>query len=263
MSLRTHLAIFLSLVCGGSAVLGVSKLPNLRPASTMPETVSIVVASSDIPRGRSITADMLTTKDYPKELVPERAILDTEGVLDRTAAVDVLKDEPILEDKLGGHGAASLIPEGMRACTITANVASAVAGLLKPRDRVDVLCSMTSTQANDGTGGAVTTTLLENVEIFAIEHHIVAPAETKADPNVRTVTLLVTPNQAPELDLGQSKGTLHLTLRNPNDSKPSNPKLATLLGILFHQEMAAPEKPPETKPAPTLRTFRGTTEGDK
>jgi pilus assembly protein CpaB len=233
----------------------------------MPETVSIVVASTDIPRGRSIAAEMLATKDYPKELVPEGAILDKEGVLDRTVAVPVVKDEPILEAKLasknGGRGAASLIPEGMRACTITANVSSAVAGLLLPGNRVDVLCSMTSTQANDGTGGATTTTLLENVEIFAIEHHIEAPAETKADPNVRTVTLLVTPDQAPELDLGQNKGTLHLTLRNPNDSKSGNPKPATLAGIQFHQEMVATEKPQETKPAPTLRTFRGTTEGDK
>jgi pilus assembly protein CpaB len=229
----------------------------------MPETVSIVVASTDIPRGRSIAAEMLATKDYPKELVPEGAIFDTEGVLDRNVAVPVVKDEPILEAKLGGRGAASLIPEGMRACTITANVASAVAGLLLPGNRVDVLCSMTSAQANDGTGGAVTTTLLEDRVIFAVEHHIEAPAETKADPNVRTVTLLVTPDQAAELALGQSKGTLTLTLRNPNDSKATNPKLATLAGILFHQEMATAEKPQEAKPAPTLRTFRGTTEGDK
>jgi pilus assembly protein CpaB len=219
------------------------------------------VASSDIPRGRSITADMLTTKDYPKELVPERAILDREGVLDRTAAVDVLKDEPILEDKLGGRGAASLIPEGKRACTITANVASAVAGLLKPRDRVDVLCSMTSAQADDATGGAVEPTLLEYVEIFAIEHHIEAPAETKADPNVRTVTLLVNPDEAAELALGQSKGTLTLTLRNPNDSKRSNPPPATLTGIQFRHKKSAPAE--ASAPTTTLRTFRGTAEGNK
>ena len=66
------------------------------------------------------------------------------------------------------------------------------------------------------TGGGSTTTLLQNVEILAVDQKVDGPADNKVDStNLRSVTLLVTPDQAAKLSLGQSKGTLHLTLRNP------------------------------------------------
>ena len=43
------------------------------------------------------------------------------------------------------------------------------------------------------------------------------------------MTLLVTPQQAAKLDLGQNLGTLHLTLRNPEDAaEVSSLHLATI-----------------------------------
>jgi hypothetical protein len=42
------------------------------------------------------------------------------------------------------------------------------------------------------------------------------------------VTLLVTPGQAAELDLGMNKGVLHLTLRHPDDDVDANAETASL-----------------------------------
>ena len=54
--------------------------------------------------------------------------------------------------------------------------------------------------------------------VLAVDQNIEAPNENMMDlKQMRTVTLVVTPQQAQELDLGQNKGVLRLTLRNPLD----------------------------------------------
>ena len=49
------------------------------------ETVSVVVAATTIPRGMLVSADLIKTRDYPKDLVPTGAILKVEDALDRSA----------------------------------------------------------------------------------------------------------------------------------------------------------------------------------
>ncbi|MFL5245742.1 MAG: Flp pilus assembly protein CpaB [Gemmataceae bacterium] len=291
MSIRTVMVVLLALVCGGSSVVGINSMRGQDPAPAKVETVAVVVASAEIPRGTALTESQITTKDYPQDLVPTGALTKVEDVLGRTISIPVAKDEPLLESKLAsksaGRGLAALVPDGMRACTITTTVSSALAGMLLPGNRVDVLLSISSTgQTNDPTGGGSTTTLLQNVEILAIDHHIEAPTDNKVDANAHTVTLLVSPDQAALVELGQTRGTLHLTLRNPGDKKAANTRPATLNGIQFKQEKRWDErlkglfeavakmteahptdKPEEKKPEPakpasvTVRTIRGTSEG--
>jgi pilus assembly protein CpaB len=281
------LVVLLAVVFGGSASIGIHALRNPGPT----DAVSVVVAAADLPRGRSVTADLLTTRDYPKDLVPAGAILSKEEAVDRTVFIPLGKDEPLIDSKLAsrsaGRGLAPLIPAGMRACTITTNVSSSVAGFILPGNRVDVLLSMSIDGDKEATGGATTTTLLQNVEILAIDQNIEAPAANVA-PNQRSATLLVTPDQAAKLQLGQTKGQLHLTLRNPGDDQEAKTRPATARDIQFYQgkpwheglkgvlegyaKMMAAQKAKEparevVKPAAapqefaTIRTLRGTVEG--
>jgi pilus assembly protein CpaB len=105
-----------------------------------------------------------------------------------------------------------------------------------PGDRVDVLLTMSSDH-NDGTGGGTTTTLLQNVEVMAVDQAVEAPAENKVDlKELRSVTLQVAPEQALILSLGQNKGILHLSLRNPEDSRETKTRPATLAELRFRQE---------------------------
>jgi pilus assembly protein CpaB len=285
------IAVVLAVVLGGSAAVGVRQYVGQTQAVV--ETTPVVVAAIDIPRGMLMSNDLVKTQNYPKGMVPAGAILKTDDVLERSAYFSLAKDEPLLDNKLspkGHRGLASLVPKGMRAFTITTpNVASGVAGFVLPGNKVDVLLTVTNGPNNDTTGGGSTTTLLQNVEILAVDQRMEAPAENKVKAeDLRSVTLLVTPNQAAKLDLGQSKGTLHLTLRNPEDELAAGVRPATFNDIQFYQEKpwdqrakdvlksfgdalarapkpTPPPPPAEVKPKPpaqaVIRTIRGSQEG--
>jgi pilus assembly protein CpaB len=250
-------AVALALVFGGSAAVGVRQYIGRSMAPPV-ETVSVVVAGIGIPRGMLVTPDLIKTSDYPKNLVPTGAILKKEDAIDRSAFATMVKDEPLLESKLspkGQRGLASLVADGMRAFTITTNVASGVAGFILPGNRVDVLLTISAgSSTNDFTGGGSTTTLLQNVEILAVDQKVEAPADNKVDTtNLRSVTLLVTPAQAAKLSLGQTKGTLHLTLRNPTDHLAANVRPTTVNDIQFLSE--PPPKPWDERAKDLLKTM--------
>ncbi len=272
MSFRTVLILVLALVSGLSAAAGVNALrqPTI-PDS--PETVSIVVATADVPRFTTISTDMVVMHPYPKELVPSGALKSVEEALDRVVYVPLLKDEPVIDSKLAakglGRGMAAGIPDGMQAYTIpTPTVSAGVAGFILPGNKVDVLLTVTGNgDKQDPTGGGSTTPLLQSVEILAVDQRVDAPAENKVNPNeLRSVTLLVTPKQAAMLALGQSKGVLHLSLRNPNDRKPVRGGVVTMDDIRFLEGKPANPAPKkqeeEEEPPPPLqiRTLRGNRE---
>jgi pilus assembly protein CpaB len=242
---QSIIAIALALVCGGSAAVGVRQYVGLGQQPKV-ETVPVVVAGMNIPRGMLVSLEVVKTRDYPKDLVPTGAIVKTDDAIGRSAYASLVKDEPLLDSKLspkGHRGLASLVPEGMRAYTITTpNVATGVAGFILPGNKVDVLLTVTQSGDEDFTGGGSTTTLLQNVEILAVDQRIEAPVENKVSANdLRSVTLLVTPSQAAKLTLGQEKGKLHLSLRNEQDKAAAKVTPTTLRDIQFLGE--APGKP--------------------
>ena len=148
MSPRSLAMVVLALVFGGSAAVGVRQYLGQNTA-TQVETVPVIVAAIDIPRGMLLSAELVKTRNYPKDLVPAGAILKTEDVLERSAYFSLVKDEPLLESKLspkGQRGLASLVPKGMRAFTITTpTVAAGVAGFILPGNKVDVLLTVSNT----------------------------------------------------------------------------------------------------------------------
>ncbi|NQV26587.1 MAG: Flp pilus assembly protein CpaB [Rhodopirellula sp.] len=283
MRMRTVLIGAFALVFGISAAVGVYLIGNSAPETLEPETVSVIVAAIDINRGQTLTAEQLTKLDWPKELVPEGAITVLDDVLERTVAIPILKGDLLLDGKLAvkgsGHGMAAVIPAGMRAVTIqTPNVATGVAGFILPGNKVDVLLTMSSQGAADETGGGSTITLLQNLEILAVDQRTDVPEDNRMDSNeLRSVTLLVTPAEAARLDLGQNKGTLRLTLRNPTDEATEFVEPVTLTELKLNPSEIVPERtdvpPPVTaqvetpiaarprKVAPQIRTLRGTRSG--
>ena len=238
------IAVMLAIVLGGSAAFGVRQLLGRRTTAAV-ETVSVIAAAANIPRGVLVSSELIKTQDYPKALVPVGAILKKEDALERSAFTSMVTGEPLLETKLspkGQRGLASLIVEGMRAFTITTSITSGVAGFILPGNKVDVLLTFVAGGSNDTTGGGSTTTLLQNVEILAVDQRVDAPADNKMDSALlRSVTLLVTPSQAAKLSLGQNKGTLHLTLRNPKDELAAAVRPTTVNDIQFLSD--APARP--------------------
>jgi pilus assembly protein CpaB len=294
---QSIMVITLALIFGGSAAVGVNNLVKDRAAPAA-ETVPVLVALVDLPRGGMITADMVKVRDFPKGAALAGTLTKPEEAVDRTVSVPILKDEPVLDSKLSprgsGRGMAALVPKGMRAFTIqTPNIATGVAGFILPGNKVDVLLNVKDGSNDNETGGGVTTTLLQQVEILAVDQRTDAPADNKVDPKeLRSVTLVVTPEQAKLLDLGQNKGTLHLALRNPEDTTVDSSKPVTALNLRYRQEKPWDERaksflealgkvvaqrkpdPPPPPPAPEvvakapeppprlfIRTIRGPQEG--
>jgi pilus assembly protein CpaB len=203
MSARSILVVVLALamVFGLSAPVGNRTLHTPRAAAPKLETVPVVVAAADVPRYASLTPDALKTRDFPKDLVPPGSLTRVEDAVGRFTFLPLVKDEPVLDGRLtkaSGRGLAMAVPKGMRAFTIqTPNVVAGAAGFIHPGNKVDVLLTISQGGPTDQTGGGSTITLLENVEILAVDQRIEAPADNKVDPNqLRSVTLLVTPDQA-------------------------------------------------------------------
>jgi pilus assembly protein CpaB len=253
----------LSLSFGGSAALGVNKyVTNMSSVSSPPvDAVSVVVAARDIPRGASITEDIVITREYPKGMLPPSTLARVADALDRTVFVPLVKGEPLLEGKLASKGAkrgmAALVPNGFRAFTIhTPSVASGVGGFVLPGDKVDVLLTM------DWKRDSLTTTLLQNLEILAVDQRIDAPADNRIDPKqLHSVTLLVTPGEAARLALAQNKGSLHLALRNHKDEQvllASRARLAELDGGLRETPLELVTEPkPRPVPSRVVTIYRG------
>ena len=202
MSIRTVLIVLLAVPFGVCAVVGVNALRGgSAAAAAEEEKVTVVVAAADIPRFTAVTADMVKTRDYPKSFAPAGGASRVEDVVDRVTDSQVVQDEPVLDARLAprdaGRGVAAVIPQGMRALTIlTPNLASGVAGLILPGNKVDVLFTKKSSGVNDQTGGGTSTTLLQDVEIMAVDQRVTRPA-TRLIWRARSVTLVVTPTRRP------------------------------------------------------------------
>lgn len=277
MNLRTFFVVGLALLCGLSAAAGVNSLRQRGAEQKALDTEQIVVAAVDIPRGVTVTEDLLAMKPWPKKLVPPGSMRTNAEAVDRATMGALIKDEPIVDRKLssrdGGRGLAALISDGMRAFTINTPTAYAgVAGFILPGNHVDVLLTITDRSLNDKTGGGTTTTLLQSVEILAVDQKLDAPHENRVDPKeMSSVTLLVTPDQATKLGLAQQKGMLHLSLRNASDKVAAITAPVTLNDLRYDQEepgegeapvqsaaVAAPSSRPQVL---RIRTIRGRSSG--
>jgi len=221
MNARMMIVGALAVACGLSAMVLVRAMRR-PPDGPAVETTSVVFVAADVKPGETVQAAMLEVREIPKAEVPEDAILKTADAIDRAAMTQLDKGDLLRERKLAergaGRGMAALIRSGMRAFTIqTPSFSSSMAGFLLPGNKVDVLLTVSSQGGvDDETGGASTTTLLQNVEILAVHTTVNAPTANKIDPDqARSITLLVSPDDVALLDLGQNKGTLHLSLRNP------------------------------------------------
>ena len=280
MSIRTILVVLLAVMFGLSAAWGVNQLRTPVLVESKLDTSPVVVAALDIPRGQVLQESDMVLRNWPKDMLPEGTLANLKDATSRSAMYPLMAGEPILERKLAsaesGGGLASLVPAGMRAYTIqSSKVAATVAGFVLPGNRVDVLLNLRG-QPNDETGGGSTTTLLQSVEILAVNQNLDAPAENKTNPNdLQSVTLLVTPDQAALLDLGQNLGVLTLSLRNPEDKTEADTRPAVLADVRYRQEKPVelpdalkgllPEPKEEMKKEPEtfqIVTLRGSQRGN-
>ena len=204
----------------------------------------IVVAAVDINLGQRLTPEMLKQIDWPADSLPRGALTDGSKLVGRVLKNSALRDEPLSEAKLAPAGTlgglSALIAEGKRAITVRVNDVVGVAGFALPGNFVDIIVN---TQANDS---AISKIVLERILVLAVAQEV-GRDETKPRV-VNAVTLEVTPDQAENLDLARSVGSLSLVLRNQVDPQPGVTAGATKLTLLGGPHEAEPAPAPAAVP---------------
>jgi len=211
-----------------------------RPVAASPrQFATVVVADSNLAAGSRIAPADLRIAEYPVGDLPDGTFQGMADLVGRGVIVPIHKNELVLASKLasakGGAGLPSLIPSGKRAVSVQVNEVISVAGFVAPGTHVDVL--LTGRPSTGGAQDAMTTTVLENVEVLAAGQEMQQNPDGGKPRTVTAITLLVTPEEAQKLTLASSEGHIQLALRNPLDGDHQDPKTVKS-AALYHIEPA-------------------------
>jgi len=239
------------------AMLGVNQLMSRNKSDPDANTVPVYVAAEEIPAGMFIEEKQLKKVRLPKASVPEGIIQDLKEIEQRVLVAKAFPGDPILKAKLGEKGvsgASVTIPKGMRIATVPVNLTQAHSGMIQPKDRVDVL--VTYSVDTDARPLKKCKTVLEYVEVFATDKVREVAADGSPDDSKSTtknISLLVTPEQSQLLVMAQSKGELHLALRNKTDDTKLT--VTDVDDSIFDAvKTSSTERPAESPPVPETNT---------
>lgn len=189
-------------------------------------TVQVVVAAIDVASGTTLTADMLTVRDVSQTELLSGALTDQTAAVGQVVNQAIYQGEQIVAGKLGGTWLSYKVEEGMRAVSLSVEIESGVAGLIRPNDAVDILYTEPSGQVDRGGLDFTTTTttsLMQEIKVLAIDqvYNEDLALLRAADAVYASVTLEVTPEQATQLaqttaqrDLNSGRITLALHPRD-------------------------------------------------
>jgi pilus assembly protein CpaB len=218
----------LALGCGLVASIGITEVlakRNTESAKATGETQPIFVALSDIPLGDLVTPELLKLEQWPKDKIPHGAISRIEDIEGRRTRTKLYAGEPILENRLLGKGASeqgatALIPKGYRVVPVKVDLVSGGSSLIVPGDRVDVMVHLVRDPARE-IQETVTRTILQDVKVFAVDDIVDLEKEKEGVKSIaaKTISLLVTPEQAAKLMLATQLGIINLVMRSPEDDQ--------------------------------------------
>lgn len=238
---RSLILFGLALGCGTIAAIGINQVLANRSQQTMVNgpTESIYVALTDVDMGAQLNTQNVKVEPWPRDKVPAGAITKLEELDGLRVRTRVFAGEPILAAKLlsrnaNGSSASEMIPSGYRVVAVKVDDVSSTSSLIKPGDRVDVLVHLRASP-NTGVHETATRTLLQNISVFAVNEVFQRPNEIDAGTiAARTVSLLVTPEQAELVTLATELGTIRLVLRSIEDEDVAATRGATTQHVTGH-----------------------------
>lgn len=238
----------------------------------------VLVAAQEISPGTKITSAMLTVKSVKPTDVLTGAFSELDDLVGQVTLVPIVTGEQVISSRvvggdlsIGSFGSdppvSLVIPEGMRAVSASVTNTSAVGGLVRPGDNVDIILAVqidVVDEAGEAIGrNTVATTLMQNVQLIALDQDVTttsigdgdeaisvgSPGEEDISPGAGTATFLVDPVHAEVLSLAnlcadQYNGSLIISLRGfgeegttPNRttyaSDGASPDCATLMSFEY------------------------------
>jgi len=130
------------------------------------------------------------------------------------------------------------VPKGFRAVSVKVTMEASVSSLIEPGDHVDVIVVMKRSQETP----AMAKTILKAVQVFAVNSEIAkSPDKDRALGEIRTVSLLLDPEQAEKLAMGQDLGIVRLALRSPGDDTVDETRGCTMERLLGRGDVVGSE----------------------
>ncbi|MBX3020616.1 MAG: Flp pilus assembly protein CpaB [Bdellovibrionales bacterium] len=239
----------------------------------------VVIATQDINEMETIDETMLQIVEKPAEFIEPQAFSDPEEAVGMVALAPIKKDEQVLQTKTVKPspvtGLSLQVSPSKRAIAIPISETNAVAKLITPGDRIDVIAAL-----DVGKGPAQhreVKTLMQDVVVLSTGMRVMNELPVKiekqgqnfnqialrGDMNWGTLTIEASPEESQDLIylLSTSPGSIFLTLRHPSDHQKKRLPESTIESLLgkVSQEMmnqqlrapaAAPPPPPPPAPKP-------------
>ena len=218
MKMKSLVLMFIALACGLVASIGISQVMERNKGSgdSSMEMEQILVATVDLNINDKLDAQSVRLEEWPKTKVPEGSTHSLDEVTGMYTNARFYKGEPILKVKIAStqNNPFSTIPEGFRTSTIKVDEDTVMEGI-GPGDRVDVMVFLRRNEDVKVTG---VYTILANVRVFSKGSQTERVVDQKGnETRARTVSLLVTPDQAQQIALAIQMGKITLALRNPGE----------------------------------------------
>ncbi len=251
---KSIILLALALGCGLVASIGINQVManrNNGPSAAPVDGTEVFVALTDIAMGDPISAAVLKLEKWPTDKMVDGMISKLEDVEGRRSRQKIFAGEPILEIKLlkkgeSGASATDMIPPGYRAVPISVDAVSGASGMILPGDRVDLLVNVQPGQHR--IERATTRTFLQNVKVFAVDDNFSRAGDEKT-ATAKTISVLVTPQQAELVMLAVKVGTVQLVMRSANDETTDSTDGVDVQTLLQGHGDAPPALAPTTPPA--------------
>ena len=229
--LKNKLILLIAILFGAMASLGAFRyLQHVEATYQLSGNYTqVATANQNIPARATIQSSMLEFVEVPVEYVMSGAVLEAGEAVGKLARSDIYEGEQLIDRKLMERqdqqgGLAVKVDEGKRAISVPVGMVTALHGLIEIDDRVDVLVTFDHEEeqrSGDEYGGSdtsketMTSTIISNVPVLAVNSQIVDSAEIGAEPS--TVTVMVEPEEAQWIALAIQQGSIQFTLRSPED----------------------------------------------
>lgn len=251
-------------VVSGLIVLGMARQAaaqaSARPATIQAEPIKkvyVVVAEKDIPENVAVSAQDVSTKEFPADFAPAGAVAAPENAVGKFTTSRIYKGQILVAPQLAEARKTSQlsarVPEGKVAMAVAVNDSLNNLGALRPGDKVDLLLTLDMTKATPKEQGGgqqaqnderpqmmlATQITMQSVEILAIglpagdtptgSSSQAQAASQAAQQASKTITFLLNPQDAVTLKfIKDSGGTMDLVVRSPDEVRVFKTDAVTL-----------------------------------
>ena len=197
----------------GLALYGVSQQAAAQGSSvsTTAATVEVFTAKVDLPVRTVISADVLTKKSYPVDLVPVGAVTNDIDAIGLTTIAPIARGQTIVAGQLaaaeGKTGASVTLQKGLVLVSFPSTDPLTIGGLVHVGDHVDVLATITASPSDPS---RTSQTTIQNLEVI----DIVGP--TKEQPQRATALVFAVDHQVALVlkFLRDSQASIDLAIRS-------------------------------------------------